>query len=127
MSYTKVIYGIFAFFGKNKEFTTERVCIHNAFYILAKKEEYKDLLSDITFSASEEYHKSLEIDQCIDNLIQSRLITAKNPDLIKYQITPGLFNYYKDNEKDFFSNNIDIIKKLSQNLYSMVRNRNVMS
>jgi hypothetical protein len=122
MNYSDIIYGVFAFFGENREFTTERIRIHNAFYKLAKNEEFQNLFSDITFSTSEEYHKSIEIDQCIDNLILSRLITANNPDLVKYQITPGFSEYYQENEKEFFPNNSELIKKMSENLYPMVCN-----
>jgi len=120
MNYSEIIYGIFAFFGENKEFTTERIRIHNAFYKLAEENEYKCLFSDITFSTSEEYHKSVEIDQCIDNLILSRLITANNPDLVKYQISPGFYKYYHDKEKEFFSEKGELVKKVSKNLYSLV-------
>jgi hypothetical protein len=120
MNYSDVIYGIFAFFGENKEFTTERIRIHNGFYELANNNEYKDFFSDVTFSTSEEFHKSLEIDQCIDNLILSRLITASNPDLIKYQISPVFYKYYNENEKEFFQDSGEQIKKMSENLLSKV-------
>jgi hypothetical protein len=120
MNYNDIIYGIFAFFGENKEFTTERIRIHNAFYELSKKKEYKYFFSGITFSNAEEFHKSIEIDQCIDNLIISRLITASNPDLVKYQISPGFCKYYQENEQKFFQDSSEIIKKMSRNLFSMV-------
>jgi hypothetical protein len=97
MKYSDVVNGVFAYFG-SQEFTTERVRIHNAFYKQASNEKYRPLFSDITFSSAPEYHKSEEIDQCMDNLILSRLLTAQNPDLIKYTVSLGLTNYYKDNE-----------------------------
>jgi len=120
MNNSDIIYGIFAFFGENQEFTTERIRIHNAFYKLAEDNEFKGLFSDITFSTSEEYHKSVEIDQCIDNLILSRLITANNPDLVKYQISPGFYKYYHDNAEKFFPEKRELVKKISKNLYSLV-------
>jgi hypothetical protein len=120
MSYSDIIYGIFAFFGEYKEFTTERIRIHNAFYKLARENEFKGLFSDITFSTSEEYHKSVEIDQCIDNLILSRLITANNPDLVKYQISPGFNKYYIENKNKFFPENGELVEKMSKDLYSLV-------
>jgi len=120
MSYSDLIYGIFAFFGENEEFTTERIRIHNAFYQLAEENEFKGLFSDITFSTAEEYHKSVEIDQCIDNLILSRLITANNPDLVKYKISPGFYKYYNDNEKKLFPEKGELVKKVSKNIYSLV-------
>lgn len=120
MNYIDIISGIFAFFGENKEFTTERIRIHNAFYKLANEKEFKILFTDITFSTSEEYHKSIEIDQCINNLIISRLITANNPDLVKYKISSGFSKYYQANEKKIFSDYSELIKKMSTNLYSLV-------
>jgi len=120
MNYSDIIYGIFAFFGENTEFTTERIRIHNAFYRLAKKNEFKVLFTDITFSTAKEYHKSVEIDQCIDNLILSRLITANNPDLVKYKISPVFYKYYHDNEKEFFLEKGELVKKISRDLYYLV-------
>jgi hypothetical protein len=120
MDYSDVVYGIFAFFWEKKEFTTERIRIHNGFYKLANIGNYRHFFSEVTFSSSEEFHESIEIDQCIDNLILSRLITASNPDLVKYQISTGFYKYYEANEERFFSDNAMLIKEMSKNLYSMV-------
>jgi hypothetical protein len=120
MKYSDVVCGIFAYFD-NYEFTTERVRIHNAFYKQAINEKYKALFSDITFSSATEYHKSEELDQCIDNLILSRLLTAQNPDLIKYTVSPGLVNYYKSNGASLLEGKNDLVKKVSQDIYKLVR------
>jgi hypothetical protein len=120
MKYSDVVYGVFAYFA-NKEFTTERVRIHNAFYKQAANEKYRTLFSDITFSSAAEYHKSEELDQCIDNLILSRLLTAQNPDLIKYTVSSGLTNYYKSNGDSLLEEKNNLVKEVSRDIYQLVR------
>jgi hypothetical protein len=120
MKYSDVVYGVFAYFG-DQEFTTERVRIHNAFYKQASNERYKTLFFGITFSSAAEYHKSEEIDQCIDNLILSRLLTAQNPDLIKYTVSSGLKDYYENKGDFLLDGKTDLVKSVSKDIYSMVR------
>jgi hypothetical protein len=120
MKYSDIVYGVFAYFG-DREFTTERVRIHNAFYKQASKEPYKALFSGITFSSAAEYHKSEEIDQCMDNLILSRLLTAQNPDLIKYTVSSGLMDYYAVNGDSLLEGKNDLVKAVSRDIYDMVQ------
>jgi hypothetical protein len=120
MKYSDVVCGVFAYFEK-PEFTTERVRIHNAFYKQAVNEKYKALFSDVTFSSAVEYHKSEELDQCIDNLILSRLLTAQNPDLIKYTVSSGLINHYRSKGDYLLEGKNDLVKEVSRNIYESVR------
>jgi hypothetical protein len=120
MKYSDVVYGVFAYFGGRK-FTTQRVRIHNAFYKKASSDQYKSLFSGITFSSAMEYHKSEEIDQCMDNLIQSRLLTAQNPDLVKYEVSSGLIDYYKTNGDSLLEGKNDLVKAVSREIYDLVQ------
>lgn len=116
----KRIGGIFAFLGGNFKFTTERAKIHNALYRISKLKDFKGLFSDIDFSTGGDYYKSEEVERIIDNMVFSRLLSAKNPDLVKYEVSEGLSDIYKEKLSNYSSDAEKIIKKASDKFKKLI-------
>ena len=120
ISINRVIEGIIALLGDKAEFPVDDEKIQESFFKLANNSKYKDLLAGLRFSEGIYYHKSLILESIFDNLAIARLLTTKNPDLEKYQVTPSLFNIYVQNADDFFKEKKSLIKDASDEFGKLV-------
>lgn len=116
----RVIEGIIALLGKKAEFPVDDEKIQESFFTLSNNTKFKDLLTGLKFSEGTSYHKSLILESIFDNLAIARLITTKNPDLEKYQVTINLFNIYNRKSDEFFKEEKSTIEEASKEFGKLV-------
>ncbi len=103
---------IFAYSGKN-EFPTNRFILHSAFKELKDKEEYKDLFEDYGFSMNEPYPFSRDIEESLDILATSGLVSLDyNPKLEVYKVSKESKEEIKELVIEFLGEESKIIPRL---------------
>lgn len=120
LSCPTVLGGLLAFFNTDTYFSSKRSKINNALYKLSQNPKYNDLFLNFEFS-SDPWHDSCDVDYALDSLVLSRLLSAENPDLVKYKITENLCTYYTSHSAEFFESNVSLIKDASEELKKMLR------
>ena len=116
----RVIEGIIALLGDKAEFTVDDEKIQESFFKLSNKSKYKELLAGLKFSENTIYHKSLILESIFDNLSIARLITTKNPDLEKYQVTSNLHDIYVNKSDELFEEKKSTIEEASDEFRELV-------
>ena len=70
------------------EFNNDPEKIHKIIYELQKKGKYEDLLGEFEFVEHSRFPYSPLLGRILNRLQESRLLSSRNPDYIKYQIKP---------------------------------------
>lgn len=98
---------VFHYIGKGKRFSANIPKIHESFYDICQKEEFKPICGDFVFDTSRTYPYSETIRYALDRLQKADLLACINPSLDEYEVTESL----ADDEpiiKELFSNEKDI-------------------
>lgn len=92
------------------EFPADTAVIHRAFFELGKREKYKYLLKDFEFIDRYPYPYSPLLERVFARLQESRLLSARNPDFITYEMKEDSKKAIEDKIIDKFKNPEDRIK-----------------
>ena len=82
-----VVTALLAYFPQ--EFNNNAEKIHTRLYELKKEGKYNDLVGNFEFVQYSRCHYSPLLDRIFNRLQESRLLSSRNPDYIKYQISDG--------------------------------------
>lgn len=109
----RLIGGLLAFLGENSEFSDDIGKLQNALYEISMIDKFKNLFVEIKFFPNQRYYYSEEVELAIKNLEMSRLLSIKNPDLLKYVVTKDLHEIYDNKADAFFGDKLNVVKDAS--------------
>ena len=88
------------------EFNNDTEKIHTRMYELKKEGKYDDLVGNFEFVKYSRFHYSPLLDRIFNRLQESRLLSSRNPDYIKYQVKDesrkAIESYYLEKGKILF-------------------------
>lgn len=113
----KLLVSVFAKFIGNKFSIQDESEIINAFYEASISGKYDALFVNYSFDVKGLYVRSINIEEAIDSMQQTRLLGRSNPDLKKYEIhSPVKLRYEKFIKNKLDAQSIALLDQLSEEI-----------
>lgn len=109
-----VLKGILAFLGDAEKISAEIPRMHASIHKLARKKEFRELLSGYIFDQRSYFPYSRELQTDLLNLEMAGHLSVPNPALNQYQLTPKLVRTFEKHTAERFSDaQAELLKRMA--------------